>query len=48
VLGTNFKIVTGYPGGNDVDLAMERGEVADRCGCNKRRRPRPLQRATNA
>jgi tripartite-type tricarboxylate transporter receptor subunit TctC len=32
VLGTKFKIVTGYPGGNDVDLAMERGEVSGRCG----------------
>jgi tripartite-type tricarboxylate transporter receptor subunit TctC len=32
VLGTKFKIVTGYTGGNDVDLAMERGEVAGRCG----------------
>ena len=32
VLGTKFKIITGYPGGNDVDLAMERGEVAGRCG----------------
>jgi tripartite-type tricarboxylate transporter receptor subunit TctC len=32
VLGTRFKIVTGYIGGNDVDLAMERGEVAGRCG----------------
>jgi tripartite-type tricarboxylate transporter receptor subunit TctC len=32
VLGTKFKIVTGYPGGNDVDLAMERGEVQGRCG----------------
>jgi len=32
VLGTQFKIVTGYPGGNDVDLAMERGEVQGRCG----------------
>ncbi len=28
--GTKFKIVTGYPGGNDVNLAMERGEVAGR------------------
>jgi hypothetical protein len=27
VLGTHFKIVDGYPGGNDVVLAMERGEV---------------------
>ncbi len=31
-LGTKFKIVTGYPGGNDVNLAMERGEVMGRCG----------------
>jgi tripartite-type tricarboxylate transporter receptor subunit TctC len=31
-IGTKFKIVTGYPGGNDVDLAMERGEVKGRCG----------------
>jgi tripartite-type tricarboxylate transporter receptor subunit TctC len=27
LLGTKFKIVVGYPGGNDVNLAMERGEV---------------------
>src|SRR5438477_80433 len=32
VLHTRFKLVTGYPGGNDVDLAMERGEVEGRCG----------------
>jgi tripartite-type tricarboxylate transporter receptor subunit TctC len=32
VLGTKMKIVTGYPGGNDVVLAMERGEVKGRCG----------------
>jgi len=32
VLGTHFKVVQGYPGGNDVVLAMERGEVAGRCG----------------
>jgi tripartite-type tricarboxylate transporter receptor subunit TctC len=32
VLGTKFKIVSGYPGGNDVGLAMERGEVHGRCG----------------
>jgi hypothetical protein len=32
VLGTHFKIVEGYPGGNDVLLAMERGEVKGRCG----------------
>jgi len=32
LLGTKMKIVTGYPGGNDVGLAMERGEVNGRCG----------------
>ena len=32
VLGTHFKIIEGYPGGNDVVLAMERGEVSGRCG----------------
>jgi tripartite-type tricarboxylate transporter receptor subunit TctC len=32
VLGTHFKIITGYPGGNEVGLAMERGEVQGRCG----------------
>ena len=31
-LGTKFKIVTGYPGGNDITLALERGEVQGRCG----------------
>lgn len=31
-LGTKMKVVTGYPGGNDVVLAMERGEVGGRCG----------------
>lgn len=30
LLGTKFKIVMGYPGGNDVNLAMERGEIAGR------------------
>jgi hypothetical protein len=30
VVGTRFKIVTGYPGGNEVNLAMERGEVGGR------------------
>ena len=28
--GTKFRIVTGYPGGNEVNLAMERGEVDGR------------------
>jgi len=32
VLGTKFRIVTGYPGGNEIKMAMERGEVAGRCG----------------
>ena len=32
VLGTKFRIVSGYPGGNDISLAMERGEVQGRCG----------------
>jgi tripartite-type tricarboxylate transporter receptor subunit TctC len=30
VLGTKFKVIVGYPGGNDINLAMERGEVAGR------------------
>jgi tripartite-type tricarboxylate transporter receptor subunit TctC len=30
LLGTKFKIVLGYPGGNDINLAMERGEVDGR------------------
>ena len=30
VLGTKFKIIVGYPGGQEVDLAMERGEVEGR------------------
>jgi len=32
VLGTKMKLISGYPGGNDVGLAMERGEVQGRCG----------------
>lgn len=32
VLGTKFKMITGYPGGNDVSLALERQEVGGRCG----------------
>jgi tripartite-type tricarboxylate transporter receptor subunit TctC len=32
LLGTKFELVTGYPGGNDVNLAIERGEVEGRCG----------------
>jgi tripartite-type tricarboxylate transporter receptor subunit TctC len=30
LLGTKFKIVTGYTGGNQINLAMERGEVEAR------------------
>jgi tripartite-type tricarboxylate transporter receptor subunit TctC len=30
VLGTKFKVVTGYTGGNQINLAMERGEVEAR------------------
>jgi hypothetical protein len=30
LLGTKFKLIFGYPGGNDINLAMERGEVEGR------------------
>jgi len=30
LLGTRFKLVTGYSGGNEINLAMERGEVEAR------------------
>ena len=30
ILHTKFKIVSGYPGGNDINLAMEKGEVGGR------------------
>lgn len=32
LIGTKIRIVSGYKGGNDVYLAMERGEVTGRCG----------------
>jgi tripartite-type tricarboxylate transporter receptor subunit TctC len=32
VFGTKMKLVTGYPGGNDINFAIERGEVEGRCG----------------
>jgi len=32
VFGARVKLVTGYPGGNDINLAMERQEVDGRCG----------------
>ena len=31
VLGTRMKLIPGYPGGNDISMAMERGEVKGRC-----------------
>jgi len=30
LLGTKFKIITGYPGGGDINIALERGEVDGR------------------
>ncbi len=30
--GARFRVVTGYPGGTDMNLAIERGEVQGRCG----------------
>lgn len=30
LVGTKFRVVNGYPGGNDVNLAMEKGEVGGR------------------
>jgi tripartite-type tricarboxylate transporter receptor subunit TctC len=32
VFGLKIKLVTGYPGSSDIDLALERGEIAGRCG----------------
>jgi len=32
LLGTKFKMVSGYPGGNEITLALERGEVEGYCG----------------
>jgi tripartite-type tricarboxylate transporter receptor subunit TctC len=32
VFGAKLRVVSGYPGGNDVSIAMERGEVDGRCG----------------
>jgi tripartite-type tricarboxylate transporter receptor subunit TctC len=32
VVGTKFKIVSGYPGGNEISLALEKGEVEGYCG----------------
>ena len=32
LVGTQFKIVTGYPGGNELTMALERGETEGYCG----------------
>jgi tripartite-type tricarboxylate transporter receptor subunit TctC len=32
LFGTKIKVIAGYVGGNDIYLAMERGEVQGRCG----------------
>ena len=32
LFGTKFKVVSGYKGGNDIYIAMERGEAEGRCG----------------
>jgi tripartite-type tricarboxylate transporter receptor subunit TctC len=32
LLGTKFRVVAGYPGVNDLTLALERGEADARCG----------------
>jgi tripartite-type tricarboxylate transporter receptor subunit TctC len=32
LIGTNFKVVSGYPGAPEMSLALERGEAQARCG----------------
>ena len=32
LFGTRIKVISGYKGGNDIYLAMERGEISGRCG----------------
>mgnify|MGYP006275098229 FL=1 len=32
LLGTKFKVVSGYPGGNEISMAVEKGEVESYCG----------------
>jgi tripartite-type tricarboxylate transporter receptor subunit TctC len=32
LIGTKFRVVTGYPGGAEITLAMERGELDGYCG----------------
>ncbi len=35
VLGARIKLVMGYPGSNEMSLALERGEVEGRCGWSR-------------
>jgi tripartite-type tricarboxylate transporter receptor subunit TctC len=32
IFGVKARLVSGYPGGNEINLALERGEVDSRCG----------------
>jgi tripartite-type tricarboxylate transporter receptor subunit TctC len=32
IIGTKFRLITGYPGGSTLTIAMERGESTGRCG----------------
>lgn len=32
VFGAKIKLITGYPGSSDINLAIERGEIEGRCG----------------
>lgn len=32
VFGSKTKLVTGYPGGDDINFATKRGELEGRCG----------------
>jgi len=32
VFGAKLKLVSGYPGGNELNIAMQRGEIDGRCG----------------
>jgi len=32
LIGTKFKIVSGYPGGNEITMALEKGEIEGYCG----------------
>jgi tripartite-type tricarboxylate transporter receptor subunit TctC len=32
LVGTKFKVVSGYPGGNEISMALEKGEVEGYCG----------------